>query len=269
MARSENNLNAVLQDTANAIRAKKSSTNEICPRDFADEISTIETGIEPTGTKEISANGNQINIREYEYVDVNVPNPSTGTLSITENKVYDVTNYASANVNVPNPSTGTYYITENGTYNVKNYASANVEVSGGPSASSTIPGWLPFIEGTTSGLNIIFDGLEARHDSNGDIYFCKVQSTSYVVDIDYITSNGFRLPFAFNTDDPYTRSIMNIGDIVVNVVQSDEGPGGKASEAALREYFGESYYSIFGVHTLRDMYGQSMGDVMLTVMESC
>lgn len=72
MARSNNNLNAVLQDTANAIKAKKGSESPICPRDFADEVASIPTGITPTGT-----------------------------LNITENNVYDVTNYASANVNVP------------------------------------------------------------------------------------------------------------------------------------------------------------------------
>lgn len=130
MARSENNLNAVLQDTANAIKSKKGTNDLICPRDFADEISTIETGIEPTGTKEITANASQINIREYEYVDVNVPNPSTGTKNITENGVYDVTSFASANVNVSGSTpTGTLYITEDGDYNVTNYAMASVNVS--------------------------------------------------------------------------------------------------------------------------------------------
>lgn len=44
MARSENNLVAVFQDTADAIRAKTGGTDEICPRDFADEIGTISTG---------------------------------------------------------------------------------------------------------------------------------------------------------------------------------------------------------------------------------
>ena len=44
MARSANNLNAVLQDTADAIKAKKSSSAKICPRDFADEIASISSG---------------------------------------------------------------------------------------------------------------------------------------------------------------------------------------------------------------------------------
>lgn len=44
MARSENNLNAVFTDTANAIRAKTDTTATICPRDFADKINAIETG---------------------------------------------------------------------------------------------------------------------------------------------------------------------------------------------------------------------------------
>ena len=44
MARSNNNLNAVLKDTADAIRVKKGTSEPIVPRDFADEIEAIETG---------------------------------------------------------------------------------------------------------------------------------------------------------------------------------------------------------------------------------
>ena len=102
MARSENNLTAVFNDTANAIRSKKGSSEEICPRDFADEISTIETGIEPTGTYDIYDNG-VYDITEYASVDVNVegyPEP-TGTIYIYENaEQVDVKDYAYANVSV-------------------------------------------------------------------------------------------------------------------------------------------------------------------------
>ena len=71
MARSENNLNAVFQDTADAIRSKTGKNGLIVPRDFADEIDSIETGIEPSGK-----------------------------LYINENGTHDVTNYAEAEVDV-------------------------------------------------------------------------------------------------------------------------------------------------------------------------
>ena len=71
MAKSEKNLNAVFQDTANAIRNKKSSSNKITPRDFADEINSIPTGIEPTGSIDITTNGEH-NVAQYGTADVQV-----------------------------------------------------------------------------------------------------------------------------------------------------------------------------------------------------
>ena len=44
MARSEKNLTAVFTDTADAIRAKKGTSANICPLDFADEITSIPGG---------------------------------------------------------------------------------------------------------------------------------------------------------------------------------------------------------------------------------
>ena len=86
--------------------------------------------------KNISSNGtynaSSDNADGYKKVVVSVPNPSTGSLSITSNNTYDVTNYASAVVNVPQgiTPTGTLNITSNDTYDVTNYASAVVNVSG-------------------------------------------------------------------------------------------------------------------------------------------
>lgn len=61
----------------------------------------------PTGTKSITENANNIDVADYAKANVNVPNPSTGTLSVTENGTADVTDYASVSVNVV-PVTVTY-----------------------------------------------------------------------------------------------------------------------------------------------------------------
>lgn len=71
---------------------------------IADGLAEAYTLVTPTGTKDITANADAIDVAEYANVNVNVPNPSTGTKTITSNGTYDVTNYASASVNVPSAS---------------------------------------------------------------------------------------------------------------------------------------------------------------------
>lgn len=65
------------------------------------------TLVSPTGTKSITQNGEGIDVTEYASADVNVPNPSTGELSVTENGTANVTDYASVSINVV-PVTLTY-----------------------------------------------------------------------------------------------------------------------------------------------------------------
>ena len=48
MARSKNNLKAVLNDIADAIKAKKGIFTPVCPRDFADEINSLPAYLQPT-----------------------------------------------------------------------------------------------------------------------------------------------------------------------------------------------------------------------------
>ena len=96
-----------LENIADAIRSKNGSSDTYKPAEMADAISAISGGgITPTGTK---------------------------TISITQNgtTTEDVTNYASAQiaVNVPNPSTGTLSIKKDGTYNVTDYASVEVKTA--------------------------------------------------------------------------------------------------------------------------------------------
>lgn len=71
MARSENNLKAVLQDTADAIRAKDGSSAKICPRDFADKVRAIPAGPEPTGEIEISVPFTKVNVADKEFAYTN------------------------------------------------------------------------------------------------------------------------------------------------------------------------------------------------------
>lgn len=82
-----------LKAIADAIREKKGTTDLIAANDFASEILSIESGIEPSGT-----------------------------IDITENGTYDVTEYASANVNVSGGAGGEYNIevtlNEDGTQNL-------------------------------------------------------------------------------------------------------------------------------------------------------
>lgn len=72
----------------------------------------------------------------YSPVTVSVPQSGitpTGTKDISANGVYDVTDFASASVSVPTgvfPS-GTSSITSNGIYDITNFASVDVNVSGG------------------------------------------------------------------------------------------------------------------------------------------
>lgn len=87
------------------------------------------TLITPTGTKNITANGTDIDVAQYAKADVAVPGP-TGNVELTENGAdINIAQYATATVAVPGP-TGSLTITENNTYDVSQYAEVVVNVEG-------------------------------------------------------------------------------------------------------------------------------------------
>ena len=106
------------KDIANSIRAKTGENGTIKAEEMPAKIDGIPTGVEPEGNLDITANG-EYNIRLKNTVNVNVPNPSTGTKNITTNGDHDVTAFATAHVAVPQPS-GT--LEENLTKNVDGWS---------------------------------------------------------------------------------------------------------------------------------------------------
>ncbi len=65
---------------------------------ISDGLAKEYTLITPTGTKSISENGSDIDVTAYAKANVNVPNPSTGKVEITDTSEVNVTNYATAQV---------------------------------------------------------------------------------------------------------------------------------------------------------------------------
>lgn len=129
---------------ADSVRAKTGKTDSLDPDDIPAEIeSIIGVGITPTGTIDITVNGEH-DVSTYEKANVNVPTPDgyykskPDTKTIATNGIYlavrtdengDKYFHERIQIEVPETTaTGTIDITENGEHDVTAYAKANVHV---------------------------------------------------------------------------------------------------------------------------------------------
>ena len=77
------------------IEVESTEGNQLITDGLAEEYTLVN----PTGTKSITANANDIDVAEYAKANVNVPQPS-GSETITVNGTYDITNKAEVVINV-------------------------------------------------------------------------------------------------------------------------------------------------------------------------
>lgn len=102
---------------------------------YDQKIKEIEQGITPTGTINITENGNDIDVTQYATADVNVPQGvfPEGTLEISENGTYNITNYANVDIDVPSD------ITVNEQYTVENDTLMRADITLSGEIVATIP----------------------------------------------------------------------------------------------------------------------------------
>lgn len=174
---------STLTAIANAIRSKLGVQTTYKPSEMATAIGQISSGgITPTGTKEITANGTNIDVASYAYADVAVPNSysqsdegkvvSNGALvaqssdSVTQNGTVDTTLINSLTVNVSGGgSSGLVY--ETGTYTAASDGNPTINFT---NAHTSAPALMIFMDtgayvNQISGIAYAYIGFDALFGS--------------------------------------------------------------------------------------------------------
>lgn len=200
-----------------AIENKGVTVGDIKLDAYSAKIDEISTGVEPTGTLEITQNGTY-DVKQKAYAEVAVPEPS-GNIKITENGFHIIKQYSIAEVAVY-PTLIAKNISTNGTYNASDdnaYGYGNVSVS--------VP------EKTLTTKTITANGTYNATDDNADGYSQVTVETSGVDINDYYdltkkSSGGInkyikQIPMIDTSDYTSMSSMFNGYSSLITIPQLD------------------------------------------------
>lgn len=173
----------ILTGIANSIRGKLGVQTQYKPSEMADAIDTIEGGYpEPTGTKTITANGTEIDVKNYASADVAVPNSYTAE---DEGKVVD---------NGALVSQTSQTVTQNGTYDTTTNDEIVVNVAG--SGSSRLPSAyqeVEYIECDEHQFSTINESIPQYDYITIKVLYGRVGNNYYPTVMGYDSGNAFEI----------------------------------------------------------------------------
>lgn len=221
------------------------TAGKFCDRNIDVNVAVPASGITPTGTKQITSNG-EFDVSTFEKANVNVPIPSgyikpSGTINITENKTVDVTNYASAVVNVPTGGGSDNFhvfpltlsatggsavamptILSNNAFVKANYAKdaffamlIPLNAADSVQAANVVPfiyhGNRAIVNSKTAGYGIRAQGNGSSSYATGAIHTSKISASGYVVCLRANSSGNIILYVAANYTVPAGNYLLLLG----------------------------------------------------------